>query len=112
MQTQTSPIGRFRSEHNVTLDALGQLVGVHKTTVLRWENGRVPAERVAVLERLTGIPRSALRPDLFLPENPSADPAKVSDEPSVSVSHHDAETSACPTQRRPRAALNPSQATR
>jgi len=32
---------------------------------LRWACGLVPAERVAAVERLTGIPRETLRPDIF-----------------------------------------------
>ena len=34
-------------------------------TVARWRRERVPAERVADVERLTGIPREDLRPDIF-----------------------------------------------
>lgn len=38
---------------------------VSRTTVYRWINLRVPAERVVDIERITGIARSDLRPDLY-----------------------------------------------
>jgi DNA-binding transcriptional regulator YdaS (Cro superfamily) len=49
----------------MTLDALGTKLGVHRSSVMRWEHGRVPAERVLELERATGVPRYELRPDLY-----------------------------------------------
>lgn len=50
----------------MTLEALSAGLGVNKTTLLRWEEGTVliPAERVIDVERITGISRHALRPDL------------------------------------------------
>ena len=38
-------------------------LGLTRAAVVRWE--QVPAERVVDIERITGIPREALRPDLF-----------------------------------------------
>lgn len=35
------------------------------SAVYQW-HGRVPAERVVEVERITGIPREALRPDLYM----------------------------------------------
>jgi len=40
-------------------------LGVDKATVSRWAQKRIPAERVLDIERLTGIPRHDLRPDLY-----------------------------------------------
>lgn len=37
--------------------------------------GRVPAERVLDIERITGISRSELRPDLYPPSSKSPDAA-------------------------------------
>lgn len=42
---------------------LATKLGITQSAVYQWEE--VPAERVADLERLTGIPRSHFRPDLF-----------------------------------------------
>lgn len=42
--------------------AIGNL---SKTAIQRWSVSGVPAERCADLERLTGIPRWRLRPDLY-----------------------------------------------
>lgn len=50
---------------------LSRGLGVDKSTVTRWARKRVPAERVVDLERVTGIPRHALRPDLY-PEETAA----------------------------------------
>lgn len=62
-----SPIGEYRRAHGLTLEALGQRLAVDKTTVMRWEARRVPADRVLDVERVTGIRRERLRPDLYAP---------------------------------------------
>ena len=43
--------------------ALARGLGISHQAVAQWE--RVPAERVAEVERITGIPREQLRPDIF-----------------------------------------------
>lgn len=40
-------------------------LGISQSAVSMWE--RVPAERVVEVERISGIPRHRLRPDLHLP---------------------------------------------
>lgn len=60
-----SPLRAYRENSNLTLEKLGADFGVHKTTILRWEEGGVPVERLADVERVTGIPRQKLRPDIF-----------------------------------------------
>jgi transcriptional regulator with XRE-family HTH domain len=60
-----NPIRRYRSDADLSLEALARLFGVNRTTVLRWEARRIPAERVLDVERVTGIPRHKLRPDLY-----------------------------------------------
>jgi len=49
-----------------TLDEAAKSLGVNKTTLLRWEDGvvQIPADRVIEVERVTGISRHILRPDL------------------------------------------------
>jgi DNA-binding transcriptional regulator YdaS (Cro superfamily) len=42
---------------------LAKLLGVTRQAVCQWK--RVPADRVREIERLTGVPREVLRPDLF-----------------------------------------------
>lgn len=59
------PLKAYRDREGVTLDALGQRFGVNKTTVRWWERRRVPAERVLEVERVTGVSRHELRPDLY-----------------------------------------------
>ena len=46
------------------ITGLARDLGVDKGTVSRW-NRRVPAERVLDVERVTGISRCVLRPDLY-----------------------------------------------
>jgi len=43
---------------------VARALNVDKSTVTRWEQGAIPAERVIDVERVTGIPREVLRPDL------------------------------------------------
>lgn len=43
---------------------LATAVGVDKATITRWSKSKIPADRVSEVERATGIPASALRPDL------------------------------------------------
>ena len=61
----TSPLSRYRAAKGLTLEAVAEELGVNKSTVLRWEAGPVPAERIIQLEQATGIPRHELRPDLY-----------------------------------------------
>lgn len=60
-----SPLTAFRREKSVTQIALAELFGVKPPAVSKWERKRIPAERVLEVERLTGIPRHRLRPDLY-----------------------------------------------
>lgn len=42
---------------------LAAMLGVSRQLIYKWK--RVPAERVREIERLTGVPRETLRPDLY-----------------------------------------------
>ncbi|PWT79150.1 MAG: CI repressor [Chloroflexi bacterium] len=44
---------------------LARLLGLTPSSILRWS--RVPAERVIEVERVTGVPREKLRPELYRP---------------------------------------------
>jgi hypothetical protein len=55
------------------VSALSRAIGVSHSTVLRWVESRVPAERVRSVAAHTGIPPHQLRPDLF--EAPASDAA-------------------------------------
>jgi DNA-binding transcriptional regulator YdaS (Cro superfamily) len=45
------------------LSRLGKAVGITAQGVWRWR--RIPPQHVATVERVTGIPRERLRPDIF-----------------------------------------------
>jgi DNA-binding transcriptional regulator YdaS (Cro superfamily) len=51
-----------------SISELARLLGVTNQAVCKWR--RVPAERVLEVERLTGVSRYDLRPDVFGPESP------------------------------------------
>lgn len=48
--------------------ALARALGVSRQTAWTWFHRQIPAKHVHGVERITGIPRSELRPDLFPPE--------------------------------------------
>jgi predicted transcriptional regulator len=57
----------YRKKHNLSCAALGELLGVTRVTVFRWEDGsrKVAISLVNKVSSLTGIPRERLRPDVF-----------------------------------------------
>lgn len=62
---QQSPDLDF-NKHGVKAE-LARRMGLSRSAISAWfaEGGRVPAERALQIERLTGVPRSRLRPDLW-----------------------------------------------
>jgi DNA-binding transcriptional regulator YdaS (Cro superfamily) len=46
---------------------LARALGVTREGVRQWHLARVPAEQCPRIERLTGVPRAELRPDLYGP---------------------------------------------
>lgn len=63
-----SPITKFRQANgDMTLEAFGKLLRppVDKSTVLRWESGKLPFRRVLEIEKVTGIDRRKLAPKMF-----------------------------------------------
>lgn len=47
---------------------LAKRIGIRHQSVISWiKRGRVPLERVAAVEAITGVSRHALRPDFFGP---------------------------------------------
>jgi hypothetical protein len=70
-----SAIKAYRDRNDkMSLEAFGAMFSppVHKTTVMRWEEKQVPAERVLEIEGMTGISRHVLRPDLYPVEEAAA----------------------------------------
>lgn len=63
-----TPLQALLSERGLSLARLAALLGLDKSTITRWSQRRVPAERVNDVSRVTGIPREAIRPDLFAVE--------------------------------------------
>lgn len=58
---------RYRKNNGKTLEATAEVFSVDKKTILRWEKGTtlIPVKRLHEVERVTGIPRHELRPDLM-----------------------------------------------
>lgn len=61
----SSVLTTYRRSRNQSLEALAGTLGVDKSTLWRWETGKVPVERLVDVERVTQIPRQVLRPDIF-----------------------------------------------
>ena len=61
------PLTVYRNESKVSQGELAERLGVGKWTVTSIEHGRrVPSPKLAIkIEAATGIPRAALRPDIF-----------------------------------------------
>jgi DNA-binding transcriptional regulator YdaS (Cro superfamily) len=53
------------------LSKIARGLGVTRSVVVRWD--RVPAERLPEVERITGIPRWVLRPDICRPPDAADD---------------------------------------
>lgn len=45
--------------------ALAKLIGVNRWAVHQWKRSGIPANRLPAVARITGIPMSELRPDLW-----------------------------------------------
>lgn len=61
----SSSLTSYRKSQSLTLETLGSRLGVGAAAICKWERKRVPAERVLDVERITGISRHDLRPDLY-----------------------------------------------
>jgi DNA-binding transcriptional regulator YdaS (Cro superfamily) len=60
-----SPLWHWRQAKGVSQADFGKLLGVGDAAVTKWEKGRVPAERVLSVSRVTGISPHQIRPDLY-----------------------------------------------
>jgi transcriptional regulator with XRE-family HTH domain len=60
------PLRQFRKERAWTQERLAKFLGVHWTTVARWELGtrQINLEQLGRVSRLTGIEPALLRPDI------------------------------------------------
>ena len=65
--SKSSPITKYRENKGLTLEAFGELFkpAVDKSTVLRWEKGKLPYRRALEVEKVTGIDRRKLVPAMF-----------------------------------------------
>ena len=61
----SSVLTSYRKLKNQSLEVLSDALGVDKSTLWRWETGKVPVDRLVDVERVTGLSRQDLRPDIF-----------------------------------------------
>lgn len=68
--TQKTAFPEFRKNTGKTLDGVAEVFGVNRRTIIRWEKGAppIPTNRLDEAEKITGIPRNKLRPDIFGPQ--------------------------------------------
>ncbi|NBN64166.1 YdaS family helix-turn-helix protein [Pannonibacter tanglangensis] len=67
---QYPPLRLGLARCGLRLRDLAKALDVDPATVTRWAQKRVPAERVLDVERVTGLARSEIRPDLYGPSLP------------------------------------------
>lgn len=65
--SDASPLLTGLQNRGLRLAQLARDMKVDKATATRWAQKRVPGERVLDVERLTGISRHELRPDIYGP---------------------------------------------
>lgn len=73
---QSSPLKLVLARAGFRLRDLAKALNVDPATVTRWAQKRVPAERVLDVERVTGLSRSQIRPDLYMPSLSEAEVAR------------------------------------
>jgi predicted transcriptional regulator len=61
------PLTAYRKKNGLSIPDLAKATGASPVTIWRWETGRVaiPGGRLLDVERITGISRAKLRPDLY-----------------------------------------------
>jgi len=59
------PLATYLKTTKTPLADVATALGVQPPAVSKWSRRGVPAERVLEVERVTGIPRHVLRPDLY-----------------------------------------------
>lgn len=68
-----SALKQYLDEERGRLKRLAAALGVTPPAICQWH--QVPAERVLHVERVTGVSRHDLRPDIYPREAPAADAA-------------------------------------
>lgn len=70
------PLRKYRDKHKISQAKLASLIGVQDAAVCKWEKGKVSVNKVLEVERVTGIPRYILRPDIYpVPDKPPVEAA-------------------------------------
>lgn len=52
-------------DKNIRPAELARKMDLNRSSITIWARNRIPAERVLEVERITGIPRTRLRPDIY-----------------------------------------------
>lgn len=64
MKANETRLAKLLGTRDMRLADVAKALKVNKTTVSRWAHKEVPTDRLADVERVTGIPVQDLRPDL------------------------------------------------
>jgi DNA-binding transcriptional regulator YdaS (Cro superfamily) len=65
MKSKAPNLQSLLAGKNMKLSQLATELKVNKSQVTRWNQNKVPIERIVQIEAVTGIPRQKLRPDVF-----------------------------------------------
>lgn len=68
-RSMTNAFKHWRTSRKLGQGGAGKACGVDRVTWWRWENdvSKVAIDKLDEVERVTGIPRHVLRPDIFVP---------------------------------------------
>jgi transcriptional regulator with XRE-family HTH domain len=62
---KTSPLVVYRRKNKMTQADMAARLKVKPPAISKWESGKVSVGMVLAVEKLTGIPRHKLRPDIY-----------------------------------------------
>lgn len=65
MKNEAPNLQSLLAGKNMKLSQLATELKVNKSQVTRWNQNKVPVDRIVQIETVTGIPRQQLRPDVF-----------------------------------------------
>ena len=60
-----APLKELFRSRGIKLVSIASALGVDKGTVTKWMQSKIPVEHAREIERITGVPKHELRPDVW-----------------------------------------------